>query len=282
MYFLKLLFHRLAPQRLVTQFAGLTSNSRIKPFKNFLIWVCLTLYDVKTREAIETNPYAFGSFNDFFIRQLKPTIRPIEAAAMSVVSPADGTVSQLGKINGNQLIQAKGKHYTLESLLAHQHELVQAFKNGSFSTIYLAPNDYHRVHMPFSGVLKEMIYVPGKLFSVCPVTARGVNNLFARNERVISVFETELGLMAVIMVGAMAVGSMTTAWAGQINPPRGSKIRREVYDYTVTLNKGDEMGYFTMGSTVITLFAKDRMELNERLKPESGVLMGSLLGVGTI
>ncbi|MES2204347.1 MAG: archaetidylserine decarboxylase [Pseudomonadota bacterium] len=216
-------------------------------------------------EAVEENPYAYATFNDFFIRRLKFSARVIDE---DIVSPADGTISQLGYLENDSLLQAKGKTYSVLQLLASDEKLVITFTNGAHALIYLAPHNYHRVHMPMTGRLLQMIYVPGTLYSVSPTTAQHIDGLFAKNERVIAIFETAVGKMAVILVGAMIVGSITTVWAGQITPPRKA---REITTYNyetenIQLEKGQELGYFSLGSTVIVLFEKDKINWFEEMQ----------------
>ncbi|WP_253180928.1 archaetidylserine decarboxylase [Candidatus Marithrix sp. Canyon 246] len=213
----------------------------------------------------------YNSFNQFFTRSLKATARPL--AATDIISPVDAQISQIGKINNGSLIQAKGRYFQLDDLLAGQTDMVNLFKQGLFTTLYLAPKDYHRIHMPITGRLKDMVYVPGRLFSVNQRTSRAVPNLFARNERVICLFETELGPMAMILVGALFVGSIDTVWAGTVAPSRLSSIKRWNYSEPV-LEKGAEMGRFNMGSTVIILHDAQHVAWLSELKPQQNLNMG--------
>lgn len=211
--------------------------------------------------AQEENPENYINFNDFFTRSLKPEKRPISSNAADIVSPVDGTISQIGDIKQNQLIQAKKIDYNLQALLGGSAKLSAQFQGGKFATLYLAPQDYHRVHIPYSGELKEMIYVPGRLFSVDAQTTTELPNLFVRNERVITLFSTPIGPMAVILVGAMLVGSINTPWEGIIAPASKRHIYHWHYlDNKISLLKGQEVGQFQLGSTVIILFAPDRMK----------------------
>ena len=202
-------------------------------------------------DTINANLTAYSSFNEFFIRKLKSKCRPISSA--SIVSPVDGTISQMGLIKHNQLLQAKGRQYTVEDLLSCGSQLAQNFYDGQFITLYLSPRDYHRIHMPITATLRNMIYVPGKLFSVQPVTVKYITKLFPRNERLVMLFDSPLGLMAIVMVGALIVGTMGTTWHGDIRKQRQSVH----YDCAAktALFKGDEVGYFKLGSTVILMFA---------------------------
>jgi phosphatidylserine decarboxylase len=230
------------------------------------------------RLALEENPEHYINFNHFFTRALKPEIRPISTRPEDIVSPVDGCVSQMGDIDENQLIQAKGINYSLQALLAGSAKLAAPFQDGKFATFYLAPKDYHRVHMPYAGELKEMIYVPGCLFSVNAKTATELPNLFVRNERVIALFSTTLGPMAVILVGAMLVASISTTWEGRIAPSSGQHIYHWHYlDNKISLNKGQELGFFQLGSTVIVLFAPNRMAWSSPTSPQK-VQFGECIG----
>lgn len=271
----QLFFQHVFFQKFLTFLLGKLAHCRFSLVKNVFIRIFCRLYTIQMSEAVEENPVAYATFHDFFIRRLKPNARPISDDAHTVVSPADGTISQCGYLQGDSLLQAKGKSYSVLQLLAGDRALAETFHHGAHALIYLAPNNYHRVHMPFTGKLLQMIYVPGALFSVSPTTAQHIDGLFAQNERVIAIFETALGKMAVILVGAMIVGSISTVWAGQITPPRD---RREVayFDYTtqeIFLGKGQELGYFSLGSTVIVLFEENRVHWLEDLNV-SAIQMG--------
>jgi len=251
-------------------------------FKDLLIRQVIRLYNVDMEGALESDAKKYRSFNDFFTRALKPDTRPVAEAEEAIASPADGTLSQAGDIEDAYLFQAKGHDYSLLELLGGDIEWSRRFDEGSFATIYLSPRDYHRVHMPFSGTLKKMIHVPGRLFSVNDTTTRQVPNLFARNERVVSLFETEAGPMAVILVGAIFVSSIETVWAGTITPA-SQQVRTWGYPpeqptEPVLLEKGEEMGRFNMGSTVILLFGKDAMDWMEELSPGQAVYVGEQIG----
>ena len=250
--FLFILLQRLLPQHGLSRLVGLFTQSHNKWIKQSLIGWFIKRYQVDMSLAEQQDIKAFTSFNDFFVRRLKAGVRPLAIEPTALVSPADGVVSQFGCLEGNKLIQAKGKYFTLESLLANQPE-VSAFIDGEFATIYLSPKDYHRVHMPFNGKLIKTIYIPGKLFSVNPVTTKHVDNLFARNERLVCLFETEFGIAAVILVGAMLVASISTVWAGTIAPNKSKTVDITIPQQSIMLKKGDELGYFSLGSTVIVL-----------------------------
>jgi phosphatidylserine decarboxylase len=248
------------PHHLISRIAGFLMNTRIPFLKNAIIAWFMKRYRITLNEAIISTPSAFKNFNDFFTRQLKPGARPLSSG---VISPVDGTISQLGTINQNKLVQAKNIDYTLEALLAGDKKACADFSAGAFATLYLSPSDYHCVHMPLAGQLKKMIYVPGRLFSVNHQTTCNVPHLFARNERLICFFETAQGTMAVILVGAMIVASINTVWAGRIAPRKPRQITAWEYTKTspqTTLAKGDMLGSFSLGSTVILLFEKNTVE----------------------
>jgi len=227
-------------------------------------------------EAALSDIAAYRSFNDFFTRALRPGVRPIAEDADAVVSPVDGTVSQCGAIAGDQLIQAKGQDYSLQELLAGDAEAVATYRGGSFACIYLAPYNYHRIHMPYAGTARDNVYVPGELFSVNAATARAVPRVFARNERLICDFATPLGRMAVILVGALFVGSIETVHCGEVNPPpRGRKApTRIATGLGRHFAKGEELGRFNMGSTVILLFERNRIDWESTLVPQATVQLG--------
>lgn len=280
---LKITLHYLLPKLWLTQLAGWFANKKAGAITQFAIKMFAKAYKVDMNEAKAPEFEAYSTFNDFFIRELKEGVRPIIAGDDKLALPADGAVSQLGLIQDDQILQAKGHHYSLEALLAGNFMLAEKFQHGQFITTYLSPRDYHRVHMPCDGLLKEMIYVPGSLFSVNPLTAANVPNLFARNERVICVFETAFGPMVQILVGATIVGSIETVWAGVITPPREGIIKRWTYPNAdevnaVLLKKGEEMGRFKLGSTVINLFPENSVALNQSLMSGSVTLMGEQLG----
>lgn len=240
-------------------------------------------FNVDLGEAKRTNVDDYASFNDFFTRTLKPGTRPIDDSPEAVVSPVDGTVSQAGLIEDGRIFQAKGHDFSVAELLGDK-KLAEDFSGGEFATIYLSPRDYHRIHMPCDGSLQRMIHVPGRLFSVNPLTTRSVPRLFARNERVVTIFDTPVGRAAQVMVGAIFVASIETVWAGEVTPPAGQYIRQWPYGPReaageVHLKKGDEMGRFNMGSTVILLFEPRAVELAESLQAEAVVKLGQRIGV---
>lgn len=236
-------------------------------------------FKVNMEEAKNSDWKSYASFNYFFTRELKEEAREISTDKNTIISPVDGAVSQLGKINTDLIFQAKGHAYSLTQLLGDREDLGKTFKNGQFNTIYLSPKDYHRIHMPIDGTLKEMIHVPGQLFSVNPTTVENVPALFARNERVICLFDTPAGPMAMILVGAIFVGSIETVWHGEVTPPRHKDIRNWKYDdEELSYVKGQEMGRFNMGSTVILLHTNKKMDWEKELKAEQSVQLGEAIG----
>ena len=275
-----ILLQYVVPQHTVSRIAGMLTDSPIPWLKNALINKAIKTFNVNMTEAAEPNPKQYATFNAFFTRSLADGVRPIDADENSVVSPADGQISEMGSIQQGQLLQAKGKSFSLNQLLGGDAELTDAFTDGSFMTVYLSPKDYHRVHMPWGGTLKSMTYVPGALFSVNQTTAEQVDGLFARNERVICSFDTDKGPMVVILVGAMIVGSIETVWAGQVSPPKRqlTTVNYQQPQEPPAFEKGDEMGRFKMGSTAIILFAKDAVEWDSELSASSDVNMGQKVG----
>nr|WP_311462921.1 archaetidylserine decarboxylase [uncultured Aggregatibacter sp.] len=275
----KVAFQYIMPQLYLTQLAGWFAQQKWGAVTHFVIKVFAKKYNVDMSEAKKENFSDYESFNQFFIRELKDDARKINENPTALCLPADGRVSQIGHIDDERLLQAKGHFFSLSDLLAGDEELVNTFKNGEFATIYLSPRDYHRVHMPCDATLRKMIYVPGDLFSVNPFLAEHVPNLFARNERVICVFDTAFGPMVQILVGATITASMSTVWAGVINPPRTGEIKVWTYqgDNAIKLTKGQEMGAFQLGSTVINLFPANSVTLAEHLEVDVPVRMGEIL-----
>jgi phosphatidylserine decarboxylase len=270
-------FQYLLPQHGLSRLVLAATRVRARWFKNSTIRGFLKLYRVDLAEAAESDPYRYGSFNEFFPRALTAGARPIAEDSDAIVSPVDGCVSEAGKIDGDRLLQAKGRDYRLTELLAAQ-PWASRFEGGSFATIYLAPFNYHRVHMPLGGTLLETVYVPGSLFSVNAVTARYVPQLFARNERVLTLFDSSAGRFAVVLVGALNVGSIATVWAGDITPAVRRVITR-VPAAATTLEKGAELGRFNMGSTVVLLFEPNRVRWSPEVRAGSEVKLGRSLGV---
>jgi phosphatidylserine decarboxylase len=233
-------------------------------------------YGVDMSEAADPDPAHYRTFNEFFTRALKPGVRPLAQA--DFVCPVDGAISQFGALEGNRLLQAKGHHYTAQALVGGDAALAAHFDGGHFATLYLSPKDYHRIHMPCSARLTRMVHVPGDLFSVNPVTARAVPGLFARNERVVCVFDTAFGPFVLALVGATIVGSMATVWHGVVNPPRSSRLREWRYDDApVELKQGDEMGRFLLGSTVVMLWPRGPLRFNAGWAPGGAVRLGQVM-----
>ncbi|MBL1141051.1 MAG: phosphatidylserine decarboxylase [Proteobacteria bacterium] len=268
------------PQHSLTSIVYKITRIEHKAFKNFIIRNFIKYYNVDMEQAIWKNEEEYSSFNDFFTRYLNPDARSWKKDNSLILSPVDGTVSQIGTINNDKLIQAKGIDYSLAKLLANDIDAVKAFQDGSFTTLYLSPRDYHRIHMPVSGKLIKTIFIPGDLFPVNTASVRTVDGLFARNERFVSLFETELGLVAQIMVGATFVGSMETVFAGQITPTKHREITIKEYEEEkiIQLNQAEEFGHFNMGSTVILLFEKDKISWEENLKESDPIQVGQIIG----
>ncbi|QPR28987.1 phosphatidylserine decarboxylase [Edwardsiella hoshinae] len=279
---IKIKLQYLLPKQALTRLAGWAADKQAGWLTQSVIKGFARYYGINMQETLYPDPAHYKTFNDFFVRPLRDGVRPIAEFADGVVLPADGTISQLGPIEAGRILQAKGHDYTLEALLAGQYLLAQEFAGGQFVTTYLSPRDYHRVHMPCDARLREMIYVPGDLFSVNPLTATNVANLFARNERLICIFDTDFGPLAQILVGATIVGSIETVWGGCVNPERTGIIRRWTYpsegEGVITLQKGQEMGRFKLGSTVINLFAAGRIQFDAALNAGSVTRMGRELG----
>ena len=268
----------LLPHHLLSRLVHALMRIRLAPVKNTQIAVIGSIFRVAWDEAKIENISEFETFNAFFTRELKPGTREIDPDPLVLVSPSDGKISQSGRITNDRILQAKGQHYSVRSLLANDPDCAE-FINGFFATVYLSPRDYHRVHMPFDGKLLRMIHVPGRLFSVAPYNVRQLPNLFARNERVVNLFETTHGTMAVVMVGAMLVSSMETVWSGVVTPPRGKKITRGDWSRrNIQLARGEEMGRFNMGSTVILLMPPGAISSLEHYEPGDDVVMGQNLG----
>jgi phosphatidylserine decarboxylase len=271
----------LLPQHLLSRAAGGLANCEIPVIKNFLIKYFIQHFHVNMEEAAEPDYEKYQSFNQFFTRALRKGARPI-AEGPCIVSPADGAISQLGPIHAGRIVQAKGQDFSVLELLAGQQDLAHHFHDGVFTTIYLSPRDYHRVHAPISGTLSDMIYVPGDLFSVNNTTSHHVPRLFARNERLITVFDTEAGKVAVILVGAMIVAGIETSWSGQVAPlVKKPAILYAKQPAPVYLQKGDELGRFKLGSTVVMLFEKNSVALEASLGIYTPICMGDKLGTLT-
>ncbi len=266
----------LLPKGALTNFAGRVAGAKAGDMTTRLIRWFVTKYDVNMDEAANSDIASYHSFNEFFTRALKPGARPLAKA--DFVCPVDGRISQFGAIEGDQIFQAKGHKFSTTALVGGDATLAKHFEHGSFANLYLSPRDYHRIHMPCNAVLKRMIYVPGELFSVNPTTARGVPGLFARNERVVCEFDTAFGPFVMVLVGATIVGSMATTWHGVVNPPRLPKVTEWTYKKNeYVFKKGEEMGRFLLGSTVVMLFPKDTLHFNDQWQPAGPVRLGELM-----
>ncbi len=277
--YLKALPQYLMPGHLVSRLIHAFTRIRHPAIKNRFTGWFVKHFNVNMDEAAESNPFAYEHFNAFFTRELKPGARPIVNGEKQLACPVDGAVSQVGDIVEGRIFQAKGHDYSLEQLLGGSEKRAAPFQGGSFTTIYLSPRDYHRIHMPIDGTLREMVHVPGRLFSVNPATTRVIPGLFARNERVVSLFDTAAGPMALVKVGAVNVGSIETVWAGEVTPPAGRVVRTRRYEgeEAIQLKKGEEMGRFNMGSTVILVFGPDAIDWAGDLQPGVSVRLGQAL-----
>jgi len=267
----------LLPKGALTNFAGRIAGAKGGAMTTRLIRWFVGRYNVNMDEALDPDITHYTSFNDFFTRALRPDARPLAKA--DYVCPVDGRISQFGTIDKDQIFQAKGHHFSTTALVGGDAALAAQFEHGSFANLYLSPRDYHRIHMPCDGRLTRMIYVPGELFSVNPTTARGIPGLFARNERVVCVFDTANGPFVMTLVGATIVGSMATVWHGVVNPPRTGEIRDWSYaNDNVVLKQGEELGRFLLGSTVVMLFPKGTINFNANWQPAGPVQLGEVMG----
>ena len=274
---LKVTAQYLLPKQALTVLAGKLASARAGGLTTRVIRWFVGRYGVNMAEAANPDIASYPSFNEFFTRPLKAGARPFASA--DYLCPVDGAISQFGRIERDQIFQAKGHSYSTHALVGGDRDLAIQFQDGEFATLYLSPRDYHRIHMPCDGRLTRMIYIPGDLFSVNPVTARGVPGLFARNERVVCVFENDAGPFVLTLVGATIVGSMATVWHGQVNPPRPGTIKEWNYaPGEVVLKKGDEMGRFLLGSTVVMLFPKRRLRFTDAWAPARAISMGEAMG----
>ncbi|KAB0324695.1 archaetidylserine decarboxylase [Janthinobacterium sp. PLB04] len=267
----------LLPKGALTNFAGRVAGAKGGAMTTRLIRWFVGRYNVNMDEALDPDITHYTSFNDFFTRALRPDARPLAQA--DYVCPVDGRISQFGTIDRDQIFQAKGHSFSTTALVGGDAALAAQFEHGSFANLYLSPRDYHRIHMPCDGRLTRMIYVPGELFSVNPTTARGIPGLFARNERVVCVFDTANGPFVMTLVGATIVGSMATVWHGVVNPPRTGQVRDWSYaNDNVVLKQGEELGRFLLGSTVVMLFPKDTVTFNANWQPAGPVQLGEVMG----
>jgi phosphatidylserine decarboxylase len=276
----KVLLQYLLPKQALTAFGGLIASAKAGSATTRLINWFVGKYNVNMAEAANPDTASYASFNEFFTRALKPGARPLAQA--DLICPVDGAISQFGAIERDQIFQAKGHSYSTTALVGGDATLGAQFQGGHFACLYLSPRDYHRIHMPCAGRLLRMIYVPGDLFSVNPVTARGVPGLFARNERVVCVFDSACGPFVLVLVGATIVGSMATVWHGVVNPPRGGVVREWSYaDQHISFKQGDEMGRFLLGSTVVMLFPKassgQGLQFNPAWVPGGAVRLGEVM-----
>lgn len=276
---LKVQLQYIMPKHLLSRAVGLLAAANAGKVTTSLIELFIKQYNVDMEEAAEPDPAKYKSFNEFFTRPLKEGIRPIADGKDAFVYPVDGAISQFGEIVKDRIFQAKGHDYSLDALLGGLGTHSKHFENGQFMTIYLSPRDYHRIHMPVEGTLTDMTFVPGELFSVNPLTTENVPGLFARNERVVSLFDTPYGKMAMVLVGATIVASIETVWAGTV-APKGQQIQHTSYqeNQTISLAKGEEMGRFKLGSTVVMLFEKDMLEFSEQ-NPGDTTRLGEQCGV---
>ncbi|WP_141753382.1 archaetidylserine decarboxylase [Duganella sp. HH101] len=273
---LAVLPHYLLPKGALTNFAGRVAGAKGGSKTTWLIRWFVGKYNVNMDEALDPDIAHYASFNEFFTRALRPEARPIADA--DFICPIDGRISQFGDIKEDQIFQAKGHNFSTTALVGGDAELAAKFRNGSFANLYLSPRDYHRIHMPCDGKLTRMIYVPGELFSVSPAAARGIPGLFARNERVVCVFDTAHGPFVMTLVGATIVGSMATVWHGVVNPPRQPHVCEWQYDdQNIVLKKGEELGRFLLGSTVVMLFPQGLMHFNPTWQPAGPVQLGQAM-----
>lgn len=266
----------LMPKRALTGLLGRAAAAQGGRATTAVIRWFIRRYGVDMNEAADSDPAHYRSFNEFFTRSLRPGVRPLATA--DLVCPVDGAISQFGAFDGERLLQAKGHYYTVRALVGGAAALAAAFAGGHFATLYLSPKDYHRIHMPCAARLTRMLHVPGELFSVNPATARGVPGLFARNERVVCVFETAFGPFVLVLVGATVVGSMATVWHGVVTPPRHGRVREWRYaEGEVSLAQGDEMGRFLLGSTAVMLWPPGPLRFNPAWRPGGAVRMGEVM-----
>ncbi|MBM7070649.1 phosphatidylserine decarboxylase [Shewanella sp. 202IG2-18] len=276
----KIALQYIMPKHLVSRLVGKLAAAQLGKVTTFFISWFIKQYKIDMSEARQSDPKAYKSFNQFFTRPLKAGIRPLCEDENMLAHPVDGAVSQLGPIEAGEIFQAKGHSYSTLALLGDQPKDAERFEDGDFATIYLAPKDYHRLHMPIKGTLSKMTYVPGDLFSVNPLTAENVPGLFARNERVVAIFETEVGPIAMVLVGATIVASIETVWAGTVTPPAGKQVFTWEYptegEDAITLEKGAEMGRFKLGSTIVMCFEKGAIEkFADDVEPQSVTRMGA-------
>jgi phosphatidylserine decarboxylase len=277
MKYLSFLAQKLVPHHLLSRTTGVLADSSWPWLKNLLIKLFVSYFKVDMSEAVKSDPTAYTSFNEFFTRPLKPAVRPVCQDSDAIISPVDGVVSEVGTADGENILQVKNFSYSLHTLLGDSSSRSQAFRNGRFITLYLSPRDYHRVHAPLTGTLVDSIYVPGKLFSVDAYTVNNLPNLFLRNERLVTVYETAFGRLALVMVGAMIVAGIQSVWRGACYPP--GKVTTDSISEPLRLDKGAEVGRFQLGSTVILLFSSDSLQWLEHISAGDSVRMGQKIGV---
>ena len=269
----------ILPHHALSKMMSKLTHCENKIWKNLFIKQIIKHYGVNMNEALEQDINTFKSFNHFFTRELNSNVRPLTTTPNAIACPADGTVSQAGKINDGDIFQAKGKNFTVTELLGGDSKRAEPFNNGVFTTIYLSPKDYHRLHMPLTGTLREMVHIPGRLFSVNTATTNSVPGLFARNERVAAIFDTDAGPMALVLVGAIFVSSIETVWHGVVTPPSITSVRSwQYHENAPVLKIGEEMGRFNMGSTIIVLLAKNKAEWDSNFTAEKVVKLGEHIG----
>ena len=269
----------ILPHHTLSKMMSKLTHCENKIWKNLFIKQIIKHYGVDMNEALEQDINSFKSFNDFFTRELNPAVRPLTTTPNAIACPADGSVSQAGKINDGEIFQAKGKSFTATDLLGGDPGRAEPFNNGIYTTIYLSPKDYHRLHMPLTGTLREMVHIPGRLFSVNTATTQSVPGLFARNERVAALFDTDAGPMALVLVGAIFVSSIETVWHGVVTPPSITSVRSWKYQENAPVLKiGQEMGRFNMGSTVIVLFGNNKAKWDSNFAAEKVVRLGEHIG----
>ena len=277
---LKTLIHHLTPKQFLTRAAGFFAEREWGEVTTFVIETFISIYHIDMKEALKENPEDYKTFNEFFIRELKPGLRPLPRGLNAIAAPVDGTIAEYGYITYGRLIAAKGQDYSLRTLLGGDEQVSAPFEDGNFETIYLAPSNYHRIHMPMAGTLRKIIYIPGKYYSVNPDYVERIEGLFAKNERAVAIFDTEAGPMALVFVGATIVGSIGITGIGIISPNKERKIKVTEFpaETAPTYAKGEEIGYFKLGSTVITIFGKKSVTLSPEQKSGSAVKMGTLMG----
>ena len=277
---LKTLIHHLTPKQFLTRAAGFFAEREWGEVTTFVIETFISIYHIDMKEALKENPEDYKTFNEFFIRELKPGLRPLPRGINAIAAPVDGTIAEYGYITYGRLIAAKGQDYSLRTLLGGDEQVSAPFEDGNFETIYLAPSNYHRIHMPMAGTLRKIIYIPGKYYSVNPDYVERIEGLFAKNERAVAIFDTAAGPMALVFVGATIVGSIGITGIGIISPNKERKIKVTEFpaETAPTYAKGEEIGYFKLGSTVITIFGKKSVTLSPEQKSGSAVKMGTLMG----